>query len=251
MTGVLAGRVAVITGAASGIGRAMALAFTAAGARAIIVADIRDEPREGGTTTVDAVRAAGGEAVFVATDVRRAADLEAALAATEAFGGLDIWVNNAGIFRWGFIADFSEDDFDATFDVNVKGTYLGCQTAMRAFLRQERGGVILNMSSVAGISGARRVTAYAASKGAVRLLTYALADEAGPHGIRVNAIHPGFVESSMTRNDLPKDIVSSTPLGRPGSPEDVARAAVWLASDEASYISGTSIVVDGAGSRVM
>ncbi|MFF4767357.1 SDR family NAD(P)-dependent oxidoreductase [Streptomyces sp. NPDC001255] len=251
MAGLLDGKVAVITGAASGMGRAMALAFTEEGAKAVVVADLQEQPREGGESTVDLVRAAGGQSVFVRTDVTSPEELTAAVAAATEFGGLDVFVNNAGIFRNKPITETTEADFDLLMGINLKGTYFGAQAAARALIAQGRGGVILNLSSVAGIQGSRGFSAYNASKGGVRLLTYSLADELGEHGIRVNAIHPGIVETVMTTQDVPVADKAVTPLGRNGRPEDVAKAAVYLASDAASYVSGTSLVVDGAMSRVM
>lgn len=256
MAGLLDGKVAVITGAASGMGRAFARAFAEAGAKAVVIADVIEEPREGGATAVELVREAGAEAVFVRTDVTKPEQLAAAVAATEQFGGLDVFVNNAGIFRFKPIVEVTEADYDTLLGINLKGTYFGAQAAAKAFAAQraaepERGGVIINMSSVAGIQGNAGLSLYHASKGAVRLLTYSLADELGPIGVRVNAIHPGTIDTLMTRSDVPVFDRATTPLGRNGRPDEVAQAAVFLASDMASFVSGTSLVVDGAYTRVM
>jgi NAD(P)-dependent dehydrogenase (short-subunit alcohol dehydrogenase family) len=251
MSGLLDGKVAVITGAASGMGREMAVEFTRQGAKAIVVADVQEAPREGGATTVELVQQAGGRAVFVPTDVTDAAQVAAAAEATAQFGGLDVFVNNAGIFRNKPIVDVTEADFDLLIGINLKGTYFGAQAAARTMIEQGRGGVIINMSSVAGIQGSRGFTLYNSSKGAVRLLTYSLADELGPYGIRVNTIHPGTIVTTMTTSDVPVVGRASTPLGRDGEPIDVAKAAVFLASDLSSYVSGTSLVVDGGLTRVM
>jgi NAD(P)-dependent dehydrogenase (short-subunit alcohol dehydrogenase family) len=251
MAGLLEGKVAVITGAASGMGRAFAKAFAEAGAKAVVIADIIEEPREGGQTAVELVTAAGAEAVFVKTDVTKPEQLTAAVAATEQFGGLDIFVNNAGIFRAKPITEVTETDYDVLLGINLKGTYFGAQAAAKAFAAQGRGGVLINMSSAAGIQGNAGLSLYNASKGAVRLLSYSLAEELGPLGVRVNAIHPGTIDTLMTRSDVPVFDRATTPLGRNGTPEEVAQTAVFLASDMASFVSGTSLVVDGALTRVI
>jgi NAD(P)-dependent dehydrogenase (short-subunit alcohol dehydrogenase family) len=248
MTGLLDGRVAVITGAASGIGRQTALAFAEHGARAVVVADLGAEPREGGASTVDLLRERGTEAVFVATDVRRRADLAAAVAAADRWGGPTTMVNCAGIFRREDFLTVTEDEFDLMVDVNVRGTFFGCQVA--AVAMGERGGSIVNLASVASYRGSEGHASYHASKGAVQALTYALARDLAPRGIRVNAVHPGAVDTSMMRVDEPvltrPEARTAFPLGRPAHPADVAGAVVYLCSDLASYVSGASLTVDGA-----
>jgi NAD(P)-dependent dehydrogenase (short-subunit alcohol dehydrogenase family) len=248
MTGLVTGHVVVVTGAASGIGRCTALALARHGARAVVVADLRSDPREGGGATVDLVRELGVEAEFVATDVRRRADLEAAVAAADRWGGVTAMVNCAGIFRREDFLAVTEDEFDLMIDVNVRGTFFGCQAAARAMTG--RGGVIVNLASVASYRGSVGHASYHASKGAVQVLTYALALELAPDGIRVNAVHPGAVDTSMMRVDeavlTQPAAAAAFPLGRPASADDVAGAVVYLCSDLASYVSGASITVDGA-----
>ena len=248
MSGLLAGCVAVITGAASGIGRQTAVAFAEHGARAVVVADLRPDPREGGPTTVDLLTERGVASVFVPTDVRRRADLAAAVAAADRWDGVTAMVNCAGIFRREDFLEVSEDDFDLVVDVNVRGTFFGCQVAAAAM--GPRGGSIVNLASVASYRGSVGHASYHASKGAVQSLTYALAQELAPRGIRVNAVHPGAVDTSMMRVDeqvlTRPEALAGFPLGRPAHPADVAGAVVYLCSDLASYVSGASLTVDGA-----
>jgi len=247
-SGLLPGTVAVITGAASGIGRATAQAFAAHGAEAVVVADVRNEPREGGRATVDVVQDAGATAQFVQTDVTQPADLTRTVAVAESLGGLTAMVNCAGIFRREDFFDVTEESYDQMLAVNVRGTFFGCQAAAKAM--QQRGGSIVNLASVASYRGSLGHATYHASKGAVQALTYALARDLAQFGIRVNAVHPGAVDTSMLRVDDPvlPEIDASTafPLGRPASATDVANAIVYLASDLADYVSGASLTVDGA-----
>jgi NAD(P)-dependent dehydrogenase (short-subunit alcohol dehydrogenase family) len=258
MANLLDNKVAVITGAASGNGRGIALAFAEHGAKAVIVADIREEPREGGKPTHTLRQSeTQTQAKFVTCNVAKIADLEAAVEAAEEFGGIDIMVNNAGIIlSGGAFVDATEEMFDRMMSINVKGVYFGAQAAAKRMLKKGSG-CIINMSSVAGIQGSGRDAIYSTTKGAVRLMTYGLAQELGPKGIRVNAIHPGVIETAMTSQDTP--IVSSErseafkamiPLGKFGQPADIGNSAVYLASDLASYVNGASLVVDGGWMRV-
>jgi NAD(P)-dependent dehydrogenase (short-subunit alcohol dehydrogenase family) len=252
VTGLLAGRVAVITGAASGIGRATALAFAAHGAAGIVVADVRDAPREGGRPIAAELAASGVPARYVRTDVTRADDLHRAVQAAGEFGGITTMVNCAGVFRREEFLDVTEDAFEQMFAVNVRGTFFGCQAAARVM--RERGGSIINLASVASYRGSAGHATYHASKGAVQSLTYALARDLAGYGIRVNAVHPGAVDTEMLRVDDPVlpglDVAAAFPLGRPASPQDIAGAVVYLASDLAAYVSGTSLTVDGAAAAM-
>lgn len=240
---------AVVTGAASGIGRAIARRFAAAGA-SVVVADVREAPREGGTPTHEAIREAGGRARFVETDVTDRSAVETAVGTcVDAYGTLDVMANNAGVFPEQVeIDDVDEDTYDAVLDVNLKGVYLGCRAAVARMKRQASGGAIVNTSSVAGLFGYERSSAYCASKGGVTNLTRELALEQGPNGIRVNAVAPGIIETAQTRVDEEAVLgqhVADIPLRRDGTPEDVADVACFLASEEARYVTGQNVVVDG------
>lgn len=244
--GLLEGKVAVVTGGASAIGRAVALRFAAEGARAVVVADLREDPREGGTPTHELIRQSGTDAVFLRTDVRSVRDTQAAVEAAEQFGGVDVLVNNAGLLRAAKIVDVTEDEYEALMDVNVKGVVFASQAAVRSMTAARRSGVIINLSSIGGLHGSPGIAVYSAAKGAVRLLTYSLAKELGRKGIRVCALHPGVIDTSMTQLDVPVgDATAAVPLGRVGTPEDIAGAAAFLASDLAGFVTGASLTVDG------
>lgn len=249
---LLNGKVAVVTGGSSGNGRAIAQAFAGQGAAAVVVADVREEPREGGQPTHELVEGEdGARGKFVSCDVSKVADLEKAVEAAEEFGGVDVMVNNAGIFRSQNFLEVTEDEFDRMMTINVKGVYFGSQAAARRMV-EKGGGSIINLSSVAGLVGAGEQSVYSTTKGAVRLMTYSLAGALGPQGVRVNAIHPGIIQTKMTTEDVPivdteagESVLQTIPLGRYGHPEDVADAAVYLASGLASYVNGESLIVDG------
>jgi NAD(P)-dependent dehydrogenase (short-subunit alcohol dehydrogenase family) len=248
---LLADSTAVVTGGASGNGRAIAMAFAEHGAD-VVVADMRRDPRAGGTPTDERIETeTDARATFVDCDVSDRDDCAAAVDAADAFGGVDVMVNNAGVIRETPFLEVTEDELDGVLDVNLKGVFFGAQAAAEVMI--ERGeGCIINLSSVAGIRGAANNTTYCASKGGVRLLTYSLAAELGPEGVRVNAIHPGYIETAMLTDDVPligtdaqAALEEQVPQDRLGQPEDVAGAAVYLASDLADYVNGESLVVDG------
>ena len=243
MADKLDGRVALVTGAASGIGRAVAVRFAEAGA-SVVVADVREEPREGGTPTHEVI----ADAEFVETDVSDPAAVKTAVDATvDAFGGLDVAVNNAGVFPGNQpIESVAEADYERLMGINLKGVYFGSKFAAEA-MRDRDGGSIVNISSIAGLVGFNDTSLYCASKGAVANLSRALAVELGGDGVRVNAINPGVIETAMTTEDSPivGSMTDRIPLRRDGRPEDVAAAALFLATDDAAYVTGHNLVVDG------
>jgi NAD(P)-dependent dehydrogenase (short-subunit alcohol dehydrogenase family) len=252
MDPMLRDETAVITGGSSGIGRAIARRFATEGAD-VVVADVTRTPREGGTPTHELIEAeTDSAATFVECDVTNRSDLHAAVEAAEGFGGVDVMVNNAGHYWHQAFLDVEEDDFDRMVGVNQKGVYFGAQVAAERMV-DAGGGVILNLSSIAGITGFADSSLYSMTKAAVKVLTYSLAGELGPHDVRVNAIHPGTIRTTMTTEDEPHlaDEESTErareriALGRVGDPDDVADAALFLASDMGDYVSGESLVVDG------
>ncbi len=246
MAGLVEGRVAVVTGAASGIGRATALALSREGAAAVIIADIRKDPREGGTPTHEALTCAGR---FVQCDVSKPADLVAAVAAADEFGGVDIMVNNAGVVVPKDFLDVTEEDYDRQMDINAKGAFFGTQAAAKRMV-EKGGGVIINFSSILGIAGSGGVAAYSASKGAIKLMTYSAAQSLAPKGIRVNAIHPGVITTELVTGDfgLPAEAAAQVfpiPMGRAAGPDEIGDAIVLMCSDHARYMTGASMLVDG------
>jgi NAD(P)-dependent dehydrogenase (short-subunit alcohol dehydrogenase family) len=253
---MLQGKVAIVTGAASGNGRAIAFAFARQGAK-VIVADLSSTPREGGEPTADIInRNHPSQAQFVVCDVGKVADLKAVVEIAENWGGLDILVSNAGILKKQPILEATEAVFQQMIDVNVKSVMFGAQAAARVMIPRKRG-VIINMCSIAGMRGTGGFAHYNMTKGAVRLLSNALADELGPHGIRVNSVAPGIIRTQMNVIDDP--VIGTTtgegyldviPARRWGEPSEVADACVYLASDLASYVIGTTLVVDGGYLRI-
>jgi len=245
------GKVAIVTGAAGGIGKATALLLAEEGAR-VVVADI---DQAGGEKTAREIIAAGGQAVFSSLDVSRESNWARTVDQTiELFGRLDILVNNAGIMMVSKIEDMSLTDWRRLMSVNLDGVFLGTKYAIRA-MKKNGGGSIINLSSAAGIVGTLDDTsAYCASKGAVRLFTKAAALECSHAGhdynIRVNSIHPGATETPMTAAMLEDramrdKLMDVLPIGFIGKPADIARAILFLASDESRFMTGAEMVVDG------
>lgn len=247
MAGLFEGKAALVTGAASGIGRATALAFAREGAR-VLVCDV-DEA--GGAETARAASDAGGEGRFLHTDVSREGDVAAAVAlAEEAFGGLDCAVNNAGTTGPSAgVPDIELEDWSRTLALNLTGVFLCMKHELRA-MRARGSGAIVNVASGAGLIAVPTLAAYCASKHGVLGLTKTAAVENARTGIRVNAICPGTTDTPMLRAAMARSpamekmILSSAPSGRLGRPEEVAEAALWLCSERASYVSGESMLVD-------
>lgn len=250
--GLVTGLIALVTGAAAGIGRATALAFSAEGA-IVIVSDVNSD---GGNETVDLIEKAGGTAIFIKADVSKSADVKALISQSlNTYGKIDCAVNNAGIE--GEISPFieqTEDNFDAIISINLKGTFLCLQAEVEAMLASG-GGSIVNLSSIAGLIGFSGLSPYAASKHGVIGLTKNAALEYAQSGIRVNAICPGGVDTRML-DSLAEQITAGAqtssqmmapmhPMGRIGTPQEIAELVVWLCSPRASFITGTAIPVDG------
>jgi NAD(P)-dependent dehydrogenase (short-subunit alcohol dehydrogenase family) len=248
--GILRGKATLVTGGASGIGRATAALFAAEGAAVAVF----DRDAEGGRDVVRGISESGGRGLLIAGDVTRDADCRGAVDETlRAFGRLDVLFNNAGIIRRAAITDTSEEDWDRTMSVNVKSIFLLSRCAIPA-MEKAGGGVIINTASNWGLVGGPRAAAYCASKGAVVLLTKAMALDHGPRNIRVNCICPGDTDTPMLRGEARQlgepfeSFLSQSadcPLGRVAQPDDIARAALYLASDASSFMTGAPLIVDG------
>jgi 3-oxoacyl-[acyl-carrier protein] reductase len=232
----LEGKRALITGAARGIGRAIAAQLKSAGAE-VLCCDL-----PGTSENEEVAREVGGLALYA--DVTKADEVEKLIADA---GEIDILVNNAGITRDGLLARMSEEDWRAVIDVNLTSVFLMCHAAIRGMMKR-RSGAIVNLSSVVGLHGNFGQTNYAASKAGIVGFTKSLAREAGTRGVRVNAVAPGYIETRLTDvlpDEVKQKMLESTSLGRFGRPEDIARAVHFLCSDEAAFITGEVLVVDG------
>ena len=245
-------KVVIVTGAAAGIGRATALRFAREGSR-VAAFDVSDD----GCRLVDEIKNDGGDAMFQKVDVSKGDQVDAAVhAVVDRWGRIDVLVNNAGIVRdaqlvkWkdGAVASVMSDDvFDAVVGVNLRGVFLCARAVVPHMIRAQRG-VILNASSVVGLYGNFGQTNYAATKAGVVNMTKTWSRELGRYGIRVNAVAPGFIATEILKAMPPKileGMVGHTPLGRMGEPDDIAEAYAWLASDRASFVTGTVLSVDG------
>ena len=239
-------KMALISGGARGMGAIEAKMFVQEGAK-VVIGDVLDED---GKQTEAEINEAGGECVFVHLDVTdETAWQDAVAAAVDRFGKLDILVNNAGIARINNVEDTTSDEWDLVMDINAKGVFLGTKAAIPE-IRKAGGGSIVNISSIAGLTGGR-TSSYAASKGAVRLLTKSSAIQYAGEGIRCNSVHPGVIETPMTTPIMlntkeGRDLNASRhPLGRVGQPEDIAYGVLFLASDESSFMTGSELVIDG------
>ena len=242
----LQGKVALITGAARGQGAEEARMFAKEGAK-VVLADVTDQE---GTAVAAEIAEMGGDALYVHLDVTNEDEWDAAVqSAVASFGKLDILVNNAGIWRRGHVLETSSDQWDDIMDVNAKGVFLGTKAAIPE-MRKAGGGSIVNISSTAGLVGSKTSAAYSASKGAVRIFTKSTAVQYAAEGIRANSIHPGPSDTDMGDQVWPDAAskaaaVTRTALNRMGTPEDIAYGALYLASDESSFVTGSELVIDG------
>jgi len=243
----LAGKVAVVTGASKGIGASIAKQLAANGAAVVVN---YASSKSGADKVVTEITSAGGKAVAVQADVAKLADIDRLFAETKkAFGRLDILVNNAGIYEFSPVESITEAHFRKQFDLNVLGLIFASQAAVKLF--DSAGGSIVNISSIVSTLAFPNAAVYSGTKGAVDAITRSLASELGPRKIRVNAIRPGMVETEGTHaagieeSEMKKQVQAQTPLGRLGQPDDIAGAAVFLASAESSWISGETLVIAG------
>lgn len=248
MAAELEGKVAIVTGGTSGIGRETAVLFAKAGAK-VVVAGRREKE---GHETVELIRSAGGDGLFLKTDVSKAREVEAMVKTTaEKFGRLDVAFNNAGIEgAWIPIARQSEEDFDRTISINLKGVWLCLKYEIRQMLKQGTTGAIVNMASTLGLMGTAGAAAYAASKHGVIGLTKAAALETARLGLRINAVCPAVIETSMSERlfgapNVHEAVIRHHPIGRLGKPQEIAEAVLWMCSDRASFMTGQSLVLDG------
>jgi NAD(P)-dependent dehydrogenase (short-subunit alcohol dehydrogenase family) len=244
----LEGKVGLVTGGTSGIGRDTAVVFAKAGAKVVVAGRREAEGKE----TIDLIHAAGGDGLFVKADVSKASEVEALIQkAAERFGRLDIAFNNAGIEGvWVPIVRQSEEDWDRTIDINLKGVWLCLKYEIRQMLKQGGGGAIVNMASVTGLVGSGGAAAYSASKHGVIGLTKSAALETAKSGIRINAVCPAVIETPMGDRlfgapAVHKSVTAMHPIGRFGRPAEIAEAVVWMCSDRASFMTGQSLVLDG------
>jgi 3-oxoacyl-[acyl-carrier protein] reductase len=244
--GDLKGKVAVVTGASKGIGAAIAKGFGAAGAAVVVN---YSSSKEGADRVVTDIKAKGGRAIAVQGDIAKAEDVRQLFdEAKKAFGTLDVLVNNAGVYKFIPLEEITEDEFHREVNINVLGTILATKAALKHF--GPNGGSVINISSIAS-AGAPEAAIYSGSKGAIDAITRALAAELGPRKIRVNAIAPGGVETEgmhsggIMGSDFEAEMIASTPLGRFGQPDDIARIAVFLASDDSAWLTGERITASG------
>jgi NAD(P)-dependent dehydrogenase (short-subunit alcohol dehydrogenase family) len=245
----LAGKIALITGAGGGIGRETALLFAEEG-MAVAAADVR---LAGAAATAEEVRRTGGEALAIAVDVADPASVEAAVAAAEGLGPLDVLVNCAGIYRVGGVESVAPEQWDDLLDVNLKGTFLTCRAVLPRMLARGRGSIV-NLSSIAGRTRSTLAApSYVASKAGVIGLTMSLAAQAAPHGVRVNAVAPGPADTDMIRSlppDLQARLLPAIPMGRLATAREVAQAITFLSSGAAAFITGETLNVNGGAFMV-
>jgi len=255
LTPDFSGETVVVTGGASGIGRETALQFGDAGA-SVVVGDLGPEPKDADQPTHEAIADAGGTATFVEADVTEREQVRDLVEAARGFGGVDVMINNAGLFVGGSVLELDPEEFMAIQQVNAKGVFVGTQVAANDMVERDDPGVILNTASISSNVAQKGQVQYDASKGAVRMITRGAALELAEHGIRVNAVAPGHIatefldgwtrEAQETIAD--DEMIKPVPLGRAGFPADIAPAFLYLASEGAGYVTGELLTVDGGWS---
>ncbi len=251
------GDTVVVTGASSGIGREIAIRFGEAGAT-VLNADVESQPKVGDTPTHEVIRDRGGTAEFVETDVSNADEIRTAVERAREYGGVDVMVNNAGLFIGGSLLEVSEGEFEKIHQVNAKGVFFGCQAAAQDMIDRGVEGSIVNTASISSFVAQREQIQYDSTKAAVKMITRGAALELADHDIRVNAVGPGQIATEFIdgwSEEAPEaaekgDLIKPVPAGRAGTPEDVAGAVLYLASDDADYVTGEVLMVDG-GWRVI
>ncbi len=244
----LTGKVAIVTGGSRGIGLAISQELARAGCRVAVLATTQDGADRGAAAAMATASDAAAQCVGYAADVRDAARTNEVVAdVIKRWGRLDILVNNAGITRDNLLMRMADEDIESVLDTNLKGTLFACRAVARP-MTKARSGCIVNVSSIVGITGNAGQSNYAAAKAGLHGLTRSLAKEFGGRGVRVNAVAPGYIQTDMTASlseELKAESLKHIPLGRLGDPVDIARTVLFLCSDEASYITGTTLVVDG------
>lgn len=256
MMGMLEGKVVVVTGGASGIGRGIALAAARHGAKAVVIGDLNREPREGGQPTEELIGLQGGTALFRHTDVTSRSDLDALVATANPYGGVDLMVCNAGIALAEDGPEISIEAFRKLVSVNQEGALQSAQAAIAMMKSRGKGGSVVLISSMGGLRGASFTTGYCATKGAVNMLAAALADACGPDDIRVNAVCPGLIQTALVESspavaEAMKPMQQRMPLRRLGQPSEVGDVVAWLGSPFSSFVTGVSLPVDGGQTAVL
>lgn len=253
---ILNEKVVLVTGGSSGIGRAIAIRAAGLGAKAVVIGDLTDAAKEGGETTAALVEKLGSRARFVRCDVRSPEDIAALIAAADDFGGVDVMVCNAGVALPGDGPDITEQDFETLVSINMQGALNSARQAGAAMQSRAQGGSIVVISSMGGLRGSGFNLVYTMTKGAVNLMTASLADAFGPEGIRVNAVCPGLINTTLIESSpgvaaAADGMRQRMPLRRFGEPDEIGDVVAWLGSDLSSFVTGAVIPVDGGQTAVV